>query len=700
MAYSDVEREQIARENVGKSIPALLQSLPSVVAYFEDGLGVGYTSLRVRGTDATRIHVTLNGMPLNNPESQEVYWVNIPDLNSHLQSIQLQRGVGTSSNGAAAFGASLSLKTAGAPATAYGEAATTWGGYNTRMYSVATGSGALSSGLHVDARYSSVQSDGYLRNGKVNHYSFQTSLTHATDKQWVKLLYLRGVQHTGITWEGVSPEDMAAFGRRYNVAGQYTDEAGNIRYYDNETDNYFSDIVQLLYSRPLSRRLTLHANFSYNHGFGYYENYKADRKLQDAYGLPPQTIEGVVHSRSDVIIRKNMENDFYVAQLLLHYTQRRLSLNAGAMYSRYDGEHFGTILWVKYNENITDNYEWNRNDARKEEGSVFIKGEYEITPQLTAYADIQARVIGYDFAGADDDLMDITDRNRYRFVNPKAGLFAHLNQHHALYASWAMMHREPLRADLKEAIKNGGDKRITPEQMHDVEVGYTFSYRTFTASANAYYMRYKDQMVQTGKLNDIGYKLMENVPESYRAGLELQAAWTPSGCWRIEGNIAVSRNRILNYTAYYDLYDDVDNYRPVVDATGRPQQVTDSYTSTDISFSPAVVAAAALTFSPVKRWNITATAKYVDKQYYDNTSNDANSLPAYYLCNLATQYEWTLPTGSCIRAQLSLHNIFNHLYNANAWVATDRFRDGSSAVYRGLFPQAGANLIGKVSLEF
>ncbi|MDR1681143.1 MAG: TonB-dependent receptor [Prevotellaceae bacterium] len=699
VAYSDVGREQIVRDNVGRSLPALLQGLPSVVAYFEDGLGVGYTSLRVRGTDATRIHVTLNGMPLNNPESQEVYWVNIPDLNSHLQSLQLQRGVGTSSNGAAAFGASLSLKTTGTPSVAYGEAATTWGSYHTQIHSVAAGSGALPGGFYAEARYASVGSDGYLRNGKVKQYSFQTSLTHRTEKHWLKLLYLRGVQHTGITWEGISPEDMARHGRRYNVAGQYADEAGNIRYYDNETDNYFSDIVQLLYARPLGRRLTLHANVSYNHGFGYYENYKANRKLQEDYGLPPQTIGGVVHSRSDVVIRKNMENDFYVAQGLLHYAHRRLSLNAGAMYSLYNGAHFGTLEWAQYNETIAPHYEWNRNDARKEEGSLFIKGEYALTSQLTAYADVQARLIIYNLSGLDDDLMSITDRNRFRFVNPKAGLYARLSRHTAVYASWAMAHREPLRADLKEAVKNGGAKDIRPEQMHDFEAGCTFQRRTLTASANAYYMRYKDQMVQTGKLNDVGYKLMENVPESYRAGLELQAAFTPSARWRLEGNATLSRNRILNYTVYYDLYDNAENYAPVVDASGRPLQEADFYASTDISFSPAAVAAAAVTFAPLAQWDITLTGKYVGKQYYDNTSNDAHSLPAYALCHLATQYVWQLPSGSRICVQLAVNNLFNHLYSANAWVATDRFLTGAPAVYRGLFPQAGTTIMGKVSLE-
>jgi iron complex outermembrane receptor protein len=669
----------------------MLQLLPSVVAYFEDGLGVGNTSLRVRGTDATRINVTLNGMPLNNPESQEVYWVNIPDLNSHLQSMQLQRGVGTSTNGAAAFGASLSLKTLDTRRQAYAEAATTWGSYNTLMQSVAVGSGALPYGLHFDARYSHVGSDGYIRNGKVNHQSFQAALSHVDKKQWAKLVYLRGEQHTGITWEGISPEDMETYGRRYNIAGEYTDDAGNVHYYDNETDNYYSDIVQLLYSRKLTDHLALNANLSYNHGFGYYENYKTGEKYKSKFGLTNQTVNDSVYTKSDIIRRKNMDNGFYAAQLLLNYKHRKLDASAGAMYSRYAGDHYGNLLWVKYNENIPDNYEWYRNDALKEDVTLFVKGEYQLLQPLTAYADVQARFVRHNFDGIDDDLTDIADKNTFNFINPKAGLFARLNRHHTLYGSWAMAHREPLRADLKEAIKGGGAKNIVPELMHDAELGYQYRHAAFAASANFYYMYYIDQMVQTGKLNDVGYKLMENVPKSYRAGIELQAAWTPSEHWKIEGNATLSRNKILNYTAYYDLYD--ASYEFV-------KQTTVFYKSTDISFSPDVVAAGIVTFVPVKNWNIAAIGKYVGKQYYDNTSNDINSLPAYYVCNLSTHYNWTLKSGGSIRLYILVNNVFNRLYCANAWVSTDRFTDGSEAVYKGLFPQAGANFMAKLEFGF
>jgi len=371
IAFSNMSAAEIKKDNTAKNIPFILQTLPSVVAFSEDGSGVGNTSLRIRGTDATRINVTLNGMPVNNPETQEVYWVNLPDISNSLQSIQLQRGIGTSTNGAASFGASLSLKTAGSRPDAYGVASTAIGSYNTFSSHIAAGTGVLKNGLSLDLRYSRVTGDGYIRNGKVNHRNAYAALSHYTDNQLIRLIYINGIQHTGITWEGITPEQMRE-DRRYNPAGEYLDDAGNIHYYDNETDNYYSDIVQLIYSRELTNNLILNANLSYNHGYGYYENYKKKQEY-DNFGLSNQLINGTVYTKSDIVRRKLMSNDFYTTNIFLNYKINKADITGGISYNYFGGDHYGKLRWVKFNDNIPSNYEWYFNDSKKKEISSFVK---------------------------------------------------------------------------------------------------------------------------------------------------------------------------------------------------------------------------------------------------------------------------------------------------------------------------------------
>src|SRR5690554_2962616 len=334
VSYTNISASEIQKQNAARNIPAILQNTPSLVAFTEDGLGVGNTYFRIRGTDATRINVTLNGMPLNNPETQEVFWVNLPDLSNSLQNIQIQRGVGTSTNGSAAFGGSISLQTTGARSVPYGEASTAVGSYGTFLSNIAAGTGILDNGFSFDASFSRVLGNGYVRNGSVNHTNLYASLSHYTDRQLIRLSYLKGVQHTGITWEGVSDEQMkdSEYGRKYNPAGEYYDEMGNRLYHDNETDNYYSDILQLIFSREFNKNLYLNVGLSYNHGFGYYENYRYNRKYSD-FGLEPQSIDGVIYERSDFIRQKLMRNDFYVANIGLNYIRERLNLTFGGMYS-------------------------------------------------------------------------------------------------------------------------------------------------------------------------------------------------------------------------------------------------------------------------------------------------------------------------------------------------------------------------------
>lgn len=690
-AFSNISAEQIKKDNAAKNIPFILQSLPSVVAFSEDGSGVGNTSLRIRGTDVTRINVTLNGMPLNNPESQEVYWVNLPDLSNSLQSIQLQRGVGTSTNGSAAFGASLSLRTAQSKQKAYGEASTAIGSYNTFTSSIAAGTGILDNGLSIDLRYSKIKGDGYIRNGKVNHSSAYASVSYFTDNQAIKLIYMNGIQHTGITWVGISPEQMKE-NRRYNPAGAYYDDAGNIHFYDNETDNYYSDVVQLIYSKEFNSKLILNANLNYNHGYGYYENYKTSQKFKK-FGLSDQvSTDGISHSRSDIIRRKLMSNDYYIANTTLSYSSSGLSLTGGLMFSYYDGDHYGQIRWAKYNQNIDKNYEWYRNNSDKQELNTFIKAEYLLLDGLSLFADMQYRYIDYKMKGIDDDLIDIKGNNYYNFFNPKVGLSYNINTNSNVYASLSIANREPMRTDLKEFLKGGIENKIKSERMFDYELGYRFANENALFSANLYYMDYKDQMVQTGKLNDVGYKFMENVPNSYRMGIELSGGYRFAKWLRTDVNLTLSQNKIKDYTSYIYIYDNNEDWNYV----GTHEEYIEK---TDISFSPSVVGSGILTFTPYKDFDVAFISKYVGKQYLDNTSDKSFRLDDYFVANMSAAYTFDVNKIGKVDVQFLVNNVFNKRYTANGWgSSTDRFEDGSRAI--GLYPQATRNIMAKLGIRF
>lgn len=691
IAFSNMSAVQIKENNAARNIPYILETMPSIVAFSEDGSGVGNTSLRIRGTDATRINVTLNGMPLNNPESQEVYWVNIPDISNSLQSIQVQRGVGSSTNGSAAFGASISLKSQGAKPEAYGEASTAIGSYNTFTSTIAAGSGILKNGLSFDARYSRVTGDGYIRNGSVNHRSAYAALSYYKNNQLFKLSYINGIQHTGITWEGISPEQLK-IDRRYNPSGRFYDDAGNVHYYDNETDNYYSNIVQLTYSNTLTEQLSLNVGLNYNHGYGYYENYKMDRKFSN-YDLKPQFVNDSLHKSSDIITRKLMKNNFYTGNVTLNYATDQLSLIGGLMLSSYSGDHYGEIKWSKYNQNIPSNYEWYTNDANKKEFNIFIKGSYNITEGFSVFGDLQYRYIDYRMKGIDDDLEDITNNNYFSFFNPKGGLSYSFDSKNNVYASLSFAQREPLRTDIKESVKGGSSQRIKPEQMLDYELGYRYASKGASFNANIYYMKYKDQMVQTGKLNDVGYKLMENVPDSYRLGLELIGAYQFAKWLRLDANITISRNKIKDYTAYYDLYDNQTDWNYI-------GQTSEHFKSTDISFSPNVISSGSISVTPYKTLTLNLIGKYVGKQYYDNTSNPENQLADYFVSNFAVSYTFKTQKMGEIDLQFFVNNVFNKEYVANAWVSTDKFQDNTQAVYTGLFPQATRNIMAKLGIRF
>ena len=556
----------------------------------------------------------------------------------------------------------------------------------------------LSNGLALDARYSKVLSDGYIRNGKVDHSNIFASLSHYSEKQLLRLSYINGIQHTGITWNGASPEDIEKYGRKFNSAGMYKDDAGNIRYYDNDTDNYYSHILQLMFTRELTQKLSMNVSLSYTNGYGYYENYRSSSDMTRGdkysnYGLDNQTVDGVEYKRSQMIRRKLLSNDFYVANFLFNYDLNPVQLVFGGYWSDFDGSHYGRLPWIKYNNNIAENHEWYRNEGKKQEINFFSKAEYQLNNKFSLFADLQYRYIDYRMTGTDDDMADLTSNHYYSFMNPKGGVFFKPNNNSQFYASVAVGQREPLRTDLKDAVKFGGTKAIKPEKMIDYELGYRYTdNRGMQLAANLYYMDYNNQMVQTGKLNETGYKIMENVKDSYRTGIEVEAQVPLSRKFSIGANATISKNIIKDYTAYYDVYDEY--YDEVI------RQDSEELDKTDISFSPNIIGMGSLSYTPLKNLSFNLMGKYVGKQYYDNTSNDENSLEAYFVSNFVAGYTFNMTNVGSIDIQFMINNLFDKEYIANAWVSTDRLSDGKSYVYKGLFPQATRNFMGRVTVRF
>lgn len=693
VAYSNLNERQIKNDNVGKNLPFVLQTLPSVVAYSEGGTGIGNASFRIRGTDANRINVTLNGMPVNNPESQEVFWVNLPDLSNSLRSIQVQRGVGTATNGTASFGGSISLETTSSRAKAYGEASTSIGSYNAFISTIAAGTGVMKSGLSIDGRYSLTKGDGYIRNGKVDHKLGYVSVSHYTDRQLIRVVYINGIQHTGITWNGITPDEMEKYGRRYNSTGKYKDDAGNVHFYDNDTDNYYSNIAQLIYSRQLTDKFTLNANLSYNNGYGYYENYKTDQKLGSKFGLGSQTVNGVVYERSDVVRRKLLSNDFYTGNVTLNYISGGLSLTGGGMYGYFDGSHYGKLPWVKYNENISPDYRWYTEENTKRDMNAFVKAEYKPLAALSLFGELQYRYVDYRMKGTDDDMVDITQNRYYSFFNPKLGASFRFSNYNEVYASFGIANREPLRADLKEL-----KRKMKSERLYDYELGYRYASSEFSFDANLYYMYYKDQMVQTGKLSDSGYNLQENVPDSYRLGVELSVAYTPLSWLRLDANTTFSRNKIKNYTAYYDVY----AFDAVKDDYVWDHQDAVFMKSTNISYSPTVVSSGVVTFMPVEKLSLSFVGKYVGEMYFDNTSSREKQLDDYFIMNFMAGYTFPVQKLGEVDLQLFLNNIFDKRYigNANTY-GTYKYMDGTPDYHDNyLFPQAPCNIMARVGIRF
>ena len=718
VTFTMVGKEELRRTNPLNSLPMNLALQPSVVSVNEGGTGLGYSKMTVRGSKGSQINVTLNGITLNDSESQEVFWVNIPALSSMISSVQLQRGLGTSANGAGAFGASINMSTAAVNQDPFASAEMSVGSYGTFISTYAVGTGLMKSGMYMSAAYSRGLTDGYIRNAFANVHSAMAVLGWMRDNNSLRLTYLMGSQTTGITWEGISPEQYET-DRRYNPAGEYYDQYGNVHYYDNETDNYRQHHLQFNFTHSFSERLAWSTTFNYTRGDGYYENYKAGRSFSK-YMMQNPVIDGVEYDEGDFITREALANDYYVLNSDLRYTDGFFNLTAGINLSRYDGDHIGSVLWSNVLGDSYDyeSHQWYLNRGLKHEANVFARGEMLFADCLTAYADLQYRGVWLDMSGPEDDGVLLDHGADWQFFNPRAGLSWRLLPDSRLYASVALGHREPGRSDIKELILDankaasagvqGRGVDIRPEKMLDVEVGYEYSTDRLSLSANLYLMEYWDMLLETGKLSDVGYAIKENVPRSWRRGIELAARWDAFPWLQVGGNMTLSTNKIRSYTAYYEMYDNMNDWNYL-------GQHNVDFKNTDILMSPALVGMASVTFRPfvgtlesLKSAYATLNGKYVGKQYYDNTSSDERCIPAYFVADLAIGYEIPLRCRSSNQNESSslafsfhVHNLFNQKYYADAWLWSAYFQhDNQYYSEVGLYPQAPANCMFKVSWKF
>lgn len=702
VTFTMVGGRELRSSNPSNSLPMLLSLQPSVVTSNEGGTGLGYSKMTVRGSKGTQINVTLNGITLNDSESQEVFWVNIPALSGLLSSVQLQRGLGTSASGPGAFGASVNMSTASVAAAPFAKVDVGGGAFGTLTNLLSAGTGLLPGGFYASGAYSRGITDGYIQNAFADVQSALVTLGWIGENDSVKLTWLMGDQRTGITWNGISLSQLQV-NRRYNEAGAERDE----------TDNYTQNHLQFNYTHTFGPRLLWSTTLNYTKGDGFYEQFKKGKKFK-AYGFTSEEVADP-SAKSDFLINKSMDNSYYVVKSDLRYTDRHWSLTGSAYVSYFDGLHFGAVLWNPELGDLTagsgvhhgwgfghgvgsgDGRNWYLNEGMKVEGDYSAKAEYSPSDKLTAYLDLQYRDILHLMSGTDDEFSDMGWQGDWQFFNPRAGITWTPTSRHRAYASIALGHREPGRSDIKEIIETnnaaGTSLEIKPEKMLDTELGYQFTGARFSASAGLYLMEYKDMLLETGKLTDSGYAIKENVPRSWRRGVELAAAWKPFETLTLSGNATFSTNKILNYTAYYEDYDNIDDWNFV-------GQYSEFYAKTTMLMSPSVVAAGRADWNPFGAFRVGADVKFVGKQYWDNTASEDRCLPAYAVANASVSNTFVLRNSGTLTLGLYLGNVLNTMYEADAWVYRAHFQGGSAEWYQeeGLFPQAPFNCMLRMTL--
>ncbi len=696
VAYQNIDKKEIATSNFGQDLPVLLGNSVSAVTTSDAGNGMGYTALRIRGTDMTRINVTINGMPLNDPDSHNVFWVDLPDIATSTDNIQIQRGVGTSTNGASAFGASINLQTSQLNTEPYAEVNSAYGSYKTLKNSVSFGTGLFDKHFSMDARISKLSSDGYIDRATSDLLSYYLSAAYTSKKDLLRFNIFSGKEKTYQAWDGI-PSNILDTNRSFNGMGSYFDNQGVQHYYSNETDNYSQTHYQAIYSHEFTRKLFMNATVHHTVGAGYYEQYRENDKLAD-YGIDPirtnspfyvvgfdsiQTPDSTI-SRSDLIRQKHLANTFTGLTWSLNYHTNRLQTSFGGSWNTYSGNHFGRIIWSQFTGNSEINHEWYRSKSLKNDFNIFAKTEYALTSKLTTWMDLQYRRIFYKLDGNDDDQRDITQNHTFNFFNPKAGVSYQLSVKQNIYASLSVANREPNRDNF---VDSDPAKSIPhSERLYDMEAGYSLSTNHISLNTNVYFMYYHEQLVLTGAINDVGAPIMVNVPSSYRAGIELSAKALLTANLKWEPSVTISQNKIKSFTEY------IDNW----DTWG---QTTVDHTNTDLSFSPTLIANSSLSWIIFKGFNLNLISKFVGRQYIDNTESSDRQLDPYFVNNLLISYKVNPRFCKEIGFSFMINNIFNEKYESNAWVYRYSYENTMQKL-DGYYPQAGINLMAGVSVKF
>ena len=684
LTTSTMSREQLDEARTELSVPYMLETQPSVVASGENGT-IGGTYIRIRGVEPNRINVNLNGITLNDPESQQVFWYNIPNLGGMSQSMQIQRGMGASTGGSSAMGAAINMQTLNARDKAYGMADIAYGSWNTRQYGISAGTGIMKSGLSFDFAYSGLTSDGFVRSWGTDQQSFFGSVSWYGERTLIKLLAIIGNQKTGIAWNGAYPEQLDD-DPTYNSAGEY-DMDGRTMYYDNETDNYWQRHYQLYVSHLFNDKWSVKGAFDVMHGGGYYEQY-----MTAFSGYVPAPFGYL----SDVVFQKRMDNYTYTGNAAVNYNGDKLTFSLGDNFIYYDGLQYGDVIWYRdtaMHYNLP--YRWYENKSAKLDNSVYAKATYDFNSNLNAYADLQLRMVNYRIHGNSDDVLAGTARdgafdftNNYLFFNPKLGVNYRIDDHQRTYFVAGINSREPVRFDIMSAYAN--NDTIKPETMLDLELGYQIAYKRWAFNANLYAMLYKDQMTPNGDVLT-GYALMENVDKSYRLGIELEGGYKIADWFRMDANLTLSMNKVLDLT--YFVFETGDTVQTAVTGT------------TDLALSPSVVGAAIATFTPFKNAKLQLIGKYVGKQYADNTSRECYAIDPYFLLNVKAAYTWHLKGTNEIEAQLVVNNVLNHNYRLHAWAGdwVDDFTTPGTNYYihdRTWLQQPGINFMGRIIYRF
>ena len=710
MAFTNMGKEQLKAVNHGQDIPYLLSLTPSVTMTSDAGNGIGYTSLRIRGTDPSRINITANGIPMNDAESAQLYWVNMGDFASSVQSMQIQRGVGTSTNGAGAFGATLNMQTENVGMEPFVGIDLSGGSYYSHKETLRFGTGLLGGHWGIQGRLSNIGSKGYLDRAstKLNSYFLQAGWFG--DNTMVKFITFNGVEETYHAWNYTSKYEQALYGRTYNSCGEYYDEEGNTRYYDNQTDNYHQQNYQLIWNQRLCDVLNLNAALHYTRGDGYYEEYKRKRTLLE-YDLDPQE----TWAKSDLVRQKKMLNDFYGVVASLNYNNHQnLQATLGGGWNKYDGDHFGYVTWVKSPvAALQPNHKYYDDNAKKTDFNVYGKVTYDFVPGLNAYVDLQYRHVGIKMVGPTDEINWDTNKRivydmkeSYDFFNPKFGMNYDITSNHKVYASYAIAHKEPTRNNFQNSL-NAELDQPKAERLNDLEVGYKYQSQLFTAGANLYWMDYKDQFVLTGEIDKIGEAITRNVPDSYRLGVELEAALKPIDWFRWDVNATWSKNRVKGITV--QLMDG-----GVADLGNQP-----------LAFSPDFILNNILTFS-YRGAKASVQSQYVSEQYMTNTgfksyqTHDDNGqlvdvgmmLDGHFTTNVDLSYNFQLPKLGIkdVTVGLTLYNLFSAKFDNNGWAAPAFTQQGDKVIATGwgesdqyeagFAPSAPFNMMAHLSVNF